>query len=90
MLVYFITTKNVLLPFDIFMAVWYRLLSFGTFFPVLECLDKEKSGNPGKSDVLDQKKAFKTFRKRKSIGNRSLAQIKILCSPFWFRRATSF
>jgi Kef-type K+ transport system membrane component KefB len=34
----------------IFMAVWYTLLSFGIFFPVLVCSDQEKSGNPGTLD----------------------------------------
>jgi hypothetical protein len=28
------------------MAVWYSLQSFCIFFPVLVCLDQEKSGNP--------------------------------------------
>jgi hypothetical protein len=29
------------------MAVWYSLWSFGTYtFPVLVCLDLDKSGNP--------------------------------------------
>jgi hypothetical protein len=30
-----------------FVAIWYSLWSFGIFFPVLVCLDREKSGNPG-------------------------------------------
>jgi hypothetical protein len=36
-----------------FMCIWYILVSFGIFmviwyiFPVLVCLDQEKSGNPG-------------------------------------------
>jgi hypothetical protein len=28
------------------MAAWYSLRSLGIFFPVLVCLDREKSGNP--------------------------------------------
>jgi hypothetical protein len=28
------------------MAVWYSLWFFDIFFPVLVCLDQEKSGNP--------------------------------------------
>jgi hypothetical protein len=28
------------------MGVWYSLWPFGTFFPVLVCLDREKSGSP--------------------------------------------
>jgi hypothetical protein len=47
MLVYFMTIWNILWPFDIiygrlvqFVAIWY-------IYPVLVCLDHEKSGNPG-------------------------------------------
>jgi hypothetical protein len=40
--------------FEYFMAIWYNLWPFGIvcghllhiFFPNLECLDQEKSGNP--------------------------------------------
>jgi hypothetical protein len=32
---------------EYFMAVWYSLRSFVIFFPILVCLDQEKSGNPG-------------------------------------------
>jgi hypothetical protein len=45
MLSYFMTLWNILRPFGI--TYWYCLWSFGTFFPVLVCLDQEKSGNPG-------------------------------------------
>jgi hypothetical protein len=34
-----------------FIAVWYILLSRGTFLHVLVCFEQEKSGNPGKKFV---------------------------------------
>jgi hypothetical protein len=34
-----------------FMAVWYSLWSFVILFPNLECLDQEKSGNPGREQA---------------------------------------
>jgi hypothetical protein len=35
------------------MTVWYSLWSFGTYtFPVLVCLDQEKSGNPGSQGAV--------------------------------------
>jgi uncharacterized membrane protein len=47
MLVYFMTIWNILRTFGIicgrlvfFVAIWY-------IFPILVCLDQEKSGNPG-------------------------------------------
>jgi hypothetical protein len=42
------------------MAIWCCLRSFGLFFPILVCLDQEKSGSPdvnqesGKSADLEQ------------------------------------
>jgi hypothetical protein len=32
---------------NVCMAVWYSLWSFGIFFPILVCLDLEKSGKNG-------------------------------------------
>jgi hypothetical protein len=42
---------------EYFMVIWYNLCPFDTvcghllYFPNLECLDQEKSGNPGSKNV---------------------------------------
>jgi hypothetical protein len=41
------------------MSVWYSLRPFGIFFPVLVCLDKEKSGNPA-SQIKNGKRKKET------------------------------
>jgi hypothetical protein len=51
MLLYFMTIWNIKRPFGIIYGltcgqIRRGLWSFGIFFPVLVCLDREKSGNP--------------------------------------------
>jgi hypothetical protein len=49
------------------MAVWYSLSSFGIFFPILACLDQEKSGNPAlspKNETPSEKKIEEKKKKR--------------------------
>jgi hypothetical protein len=38
------------------MAVWYSLWSLVIFFPVLVCLDQEKSGNPDLKLKMEKRK----------------------------------
>jgi hypothetical protein len=45
LLVYFMTILILNGCLEYYKPIWYSLWSFG-FFPVLVCLDQEKSGNP--------------------------------------------
>jgi hypothetical protein len=47
MLVSFMTILNILLPFGIFYVNWVHFVVIWYIFPILVCLDQEKSGNTG-------------------------------------------
>jgi hypothetical protein len=56
---------------EYFVAVWYNLWPFGTasghlvYFPILVCLDQEKSGNPASSPFLGKNCFHIQFQKGK-------------------------
>jgi hypothetical protein len=65
MLMHFMTIWNTLRPFDIirgslvqFVAIWY-------IFPILVCLDQEKSGNP-EYQLRRRKKELLSIKKQKT------------------------
>jgi hypothetical protein len=47
MLVYFMTIWNILSPFGIIVGRLVKFVADWYIFPILVCLDQEKSGNPG-------------------------------------------